>query len=44
MTIPDYENYIDGFEPLYYDSLEQLIEYEGEVEYLEVNLFDINLN
>lgn len=44
MTIDDYENYLDGATPLYYETLKELIEYEGDVEYMELNLFDINLN
>lgn len=44
MTIADYEAYLDGGEPLYYESVQKLYEYEGDVEFKEVTIFDINLN
>jgi hypothetical protein len=44
MTLPDYENYLnDGFE-MYYDSPQQLFDYEGNVEFIEVTIYNINLN
>lgn len=44
MTIPDYENYLETGFPLYYDSPQQLFEYEGDVEFIEVPMYNINLN
>lgn len=44
MTLTDYENYLDGGEALYYDDVQKLFEYEGDVEFREVTIFDINLN
>ena len=44
MTLTDYANYLnDGFE-MYYDSPQQLYDYEGNVEFVEVTIYSINLN
>jgi hypothetical protein len=44
MTLSDYENYLETGFPLYYDSPKQLYDYEGDVPFKEVLLFDINEN
>ena len=44
MTLQDYENYLNnGFE-MYYDTPQQLYDYEGNVEFVEVTIYNINLN
>ena len=44
MTENDYKSYMDGNEPLYYDTVQKLYEYEGDVAFIEVNIYEINLN
>jgi hypothetical protein len=44
MTITDYEAYLETGAPLYYDSPQQLFEYEGDVPFEEVTICEINLN
>lgn len=44
MTLTDYENYLETGSTLYYDSPEQLYEYEGDVPFKEVTIYNINLN
>jgi hypothetical protein len=44
MTIPDYKTYLETGFPLYYDSPQQLFEYEGDVPFKEVPLYNLNPN
>jgi hypothetical protein len=44
MTLPDYENYLNYGVEMYYDSRQQLYDYEGDVPFQEVILYNINLN
>ena len=44
MTEKDYEAYVNEDWILYYDSPQQLYDYEGNVPFVEVIIFDINNN
>ena len=47
VTIKDYEQFLEADsigEPLYYDSPQQLYEYEGDVPFMEYYLITYNLN
>jgi len=44
MTQVDYEAYLEGFYELWYDSPQQLYEYEGDVPFVEVNIYSFSEN